>query len=132
MNDLAKDDTSAKLIQEFAEKGKVVAAVCHGPAALTHPSLASYIKGERVTGFSNSEEKAVGKVDSVPFSLEDRLQEMSGKYEKGEDWGEFVVAAKEGRLLTGQNPKSAGKLARKVQQAVWGELEIKKSYIGQV
>lgn len=83
MFDLATDPTSQALIQEFAAKGKVVAAVCHGPAALVGVQGAggkgeSFLKGRKVTGFSNAEEKQVGLDGAVPFSLEDRLAEAVG------------------------------------------------------
>lgn len=122
MNDLAKDTHSADLILDFAKHNRPVAAVCHGPAALTHPKLKQFMADTKVTGFSNSEEKAVGKVEICPFSLEDKLQEMTGGYEKGDDWAEHVVISKDGLLLTGQNPASAAGLARKVREAVFGEL----------
>ncbi len=32
--------------------------------------------GLQVTGFSNTEEEAVGKVDAVPWSLEDELKKV--------------------------------------------------------
>lgn len=122
MFDLPKDTTNADLILEFNKHNRVVAAVCHGPAALTHPKLKQFMADTKVTGFSNSEEKAVGKVEACPFSLEDKLQELTGGYEKGDDWAEYVVVSKGGLLLTGQNPASAAGLARKVKQAVFGEL----------
>jgi hypothetical protein len=39
-----------------------------------------------VTGFSNSEEAAVGLTDDVPFLLEDALKEQGGIYSAGPDW----------------------------------------------
>ena len=39
MFDLATDETSHQLIREFYESGRVVAAVCHGPAALANAKL---------------------------------------------------------------------------------------------
>ena len=42
---------------------------------------------------------------AVPFLLENRMKELGGKFEKGEDFKPFVVT--DGRLITGQNPKSA-------------------------
>ena len=124
MFDLAKDTSCADLIMEFNKCNRIVAAVCHGPAALTHPKLKPFMKDAKVTGFSNSEEKAVGQVEVVPFSLEDKLQEMTGGYEKGDDWSEHVVIAKDGLLMTGQNPASAKKLAEEVRKAVFGELTV--------
>lgn len=118
MFDLASSDVNAELILEFAHAGKVVSAVCHGPAVLCHEKLKDYVKDEEVTGFSNSEEEAVGLTDAVPFALETRLKEHGAKYSKGADWGEHVVVAKKGKLITGQNPGSAKGVAEKVKDAV--------------
>jgi putative intracellular protease/amidase len=63
------------------------------------------VKGRQVTGFSNSEEAAVGLTDVVPFLLEDRLQALGGVYSAGEDWQPHVVV--DGQLITGQNPGSS-------------------------
>lgn len=44
--------------------GKVISAVCHGPAGLVLAKGADgapLIKGKKVTGFTNTEEEAVGK-----------------------------------------------------------------------
>jgi putative intracellular protease/amidase len=119
MFDLASDATSHALVQEFAQKGKVVAAVCHGPAALV--GVKGFLKGKKVTGFSNEEEKEVGLEKVVPFSLEDKLVEAvgkGGKYEKaGEKWAEKVVV--DGKLITGQNPASSKKVAEEIVKAVY-------------
>lgn len=64
----------------------------------------------QVTGFSNSEEEAVGKTAVVPFLLEDKLKELGGEYSKGaEDWGSYSVSDQ--RLITGQNPGSSKAVA---------------------
>jgi putative intracellular protease/amidase len=44
--------------------GKIISAVCHGPAGLVLAKGADgapLIKGKKVTGFTNTEEEAVGK-----------------------------------------------------------------------
>ncbi|WP_419186509.1 type 1 glutamine amidotransferase domain-containing protein [Rohdeia mirabilis] len=108
MWDLANDPTSIALIEAFLSQGKPVAAVCHAPAALVNAKGADgkpVAGGERVTGFSNSEEQAVGLTEVVPFLLEDRLKQNGGTYEKGPDWQPFVV--EDGLLVTGQNPASS-------------------------
>lgn len=124
MFDLAVDPTSQALVQEFAEKGKVVAAVCHGPAALVGVSGPGgyFLEGKAVTGFTNAEEEAVGLDAVVPFALEDRLAEVVGKggrFEKAtENWAEKVVV--DGKLITGQNPASAKGVAEAIARAVRG------------
>lgn len=122
MFDLASDRTSQDLIAEFAREGKVVAAVCHGPGALVNVDGGGFLKGKRVTGFSNAEEEAMGFEGAVPFSLEDRLKEAVGEegaYEKAEEkWAAKVVV--DGKLITGQNPASANGVAEAIVQAVQG------------
>lgn len=111
MFDLAQDSTSHKLINEFYEAGKVVAAVCHGPAAFAYVKTKSgkyLLDGQAVTGFSNSEEDAVGLSSAMPFMLETQLQAASGgKFEKAADWAANVVVSDGGKIITGQNPASA-------------------------
>ena len=63
------------------------------------------VKGQRVTGFTNSEEEAVGLSEVVPFLVEDMLTSNGGLYRKGEDWGSYVEVDK--NLVTGQNPASS-------------------------
>ncbi|RDW65034.1 putative chaperone protein HSP31 [Coleophoma cylindrospora] len=123
MWDLAVDATSHKLISEFADENKVISAVCHGPAALTQVKLSNgkhLLAGEPVTGFSNSEETAVGLVEVMPFSLEDALNEGSGgKYSKAaQDWTSHVVVGRGGKLITGQNPASASDVGKAIKQAI--------------
>jgi putative intracellular protease/amidase len=130
MFDLATDPTSHKLINEFYTYNKIVAAVCHGPAALTHVKLASgeyLLDGQPVTGFSNTEEDQVGLTSAVPFSLEDALnQATGGKFVKAsEPWGPKVVVARGGRLITGQNPASAAGVGQAIYDAIFGELTTK-------
>lgn len=83
--------------------GKVVGAVCHGPAGIleaTGPDGKSIISGKKCAGFSNTEEEAVGKTDKVPFLLEDRMKALGGKYEKKGDWSDFSL--RDGKLITGK------------------------------
>jgi putative intracellular protease/amidase len=111
--DLAEDRHSISLIEAFVGAGKPVALVCHAPGVLRHvrtPSGRPLVEGRRVTGFANSEEEAVGLTAIVPFLVEDELIAKGGRYEKGPDWGEFVLA--DGLLITGQNPGSSSKAAQ--------------------
>jgi putative intracellular protease/amidase len=106
--DLANDAHSITLIETFNKLEKPVSFVCHAPAALKFVKGTdgkSIVKGKKVTGFTNSEEKAVGLVDVVPFLVEDMLQKNGGHYSKKEDWAEYAV--KDGNLITGQNPASS-------------------------
>ena len=109
MWDLAEDPVSIRLIEAFWRAGKPVASTCHGPAVLRHVTDSSgqpLVRGKRVTGFANTEEAAVKRTDAVPFLLEDELKRLGGDYSKTDDWQPYVV--EDGKLITGQNPNSAG------------------------
>jgi len=119
MWDLAENPTLALLLARAYEGGKVVAAVCHGPAALVNVRLSSgspLVAQRRVTGFSNAEEEAVGLAQVVPFALETQLRERGGKYEAGPLWQPFAI--RDERLVTGQNPASSALAAQQTLLAL--------------
>jgi putative intracellular protease/amidase len=94
--DLAEDAHSIALIEAMAKAGKPVAAVCHAPGVLRHvknPDGSPFVRGKHVAGFANSEEKASGLTEVVPFLVEDMLKEM---------------------LITGQNPASSAPAAERL------------------
>ncbi|NHZ81599.1 type 1 glutamine amidotransferase domain-containing protein [Massilia sp. CCM 8695] len=106
--DLAEDKQSISLIETMIAAGKPVAAVCHAPGVLRHvkgPDGKPLVAGKRVTGFTNTEEEAVGLTKVVPFLVEDMLKEHGGIYSKGPDWASYVLT--DGLLVTGQNPASS-------------------------
>ncbi len=110
--DLSKDEKSIKLIQNFYESNKPTGLVCHAPAALKNVKTKDgeyLVKGKKVTGFTNSEEKAVQLTEVVPFLVEDMLKENGGIYSKADDWQTYTV--KDGNLVTGQNPASSEAVA---------------------
>ncbi|MBZ1392589.1 type 1 glutamine amidotransferase domain-containing protein [Psychrobacter pacificensis] len=112
--DLAVDKNSINLIETFVKQDKPVAFVCHAPGALKNVKVDGeyLVKGKTVTGFTNSEEDAVGLTDVVPFLVEDVLKANGGNYEKAADWESFVV--EDGLLITGQNPASSEEAATRL------------------
>lgn len=115
MFDLAVDSRVKELLRHFAEKGKVYAAVCHGPAALVGATTSdgkSLISGKRLTAFTNSEEHEVQLDKVVPFLLEDKLRAEGAQFEGGANWTDHVVT--DGLLITGQNPQSSASTAQAV------------------
>ncbi len=111
--DLANDADSKRLIEAFAGSDRPVGAVCHAPAVFKSTMGADgkpLVSGKRVTGFTNSEEDAVGLTKVVPFLVEDMLKQNGGHYEKGDDWASFVIT--DGKLVTGQNPASSEEAAK--------------------
>ena len=106
--DLAEDRDSIALIEAMQAAGKPVAAVCHAPGVLRHVKAADgtpLVRGKKVTGFTNTEEEAVGLSKVVPFLVEDMLKENGGLYSKSADWQSYVLT--DGILITGQNPASS-------------------------
>lgn len=119
MWDLPASDDLAALLSKAWSEGKVLAAVCHGPAGLVNVKDADgkpVVSGRRVAGFSNAEEKAAGLDKVVPFLLESRLRELGGHYESGPDFQPFAI--QDGKLVTGQNPSSSQQTARLTLQAI--------------
>jgi len=110
--DLAEDASSIALIEAFLAAHKPVALVCHAPGVLRqvkNPDGSPLVQGKQVTGFTNTEEAAVGLTDIVPFLVEDELQARGGIFSRTDDWGVHVVT--DGLLITGQNPGSSAAAA---------------------
>lgn len=119
MFDYPENNALASLVAEFDSAGKVVAAVCHGPAGLVGARKADgtpVVAGRRVAAFTDSEERAAGLEKMVPFMLETRLKELGARHEAGPDFKPFAV--RDGNLVTGQNPQSAELLAKLVMEAL--------------
>ncbi|MBV8594540.1 MAG: type 1 glutamine amidotransferase domain-containing protein [Caulobacteraceae bacterium] len=120
MVDLASSDAAARLIGDFAAQGRIVAAVCHGPAALLNvagPDGRPFVAGRRLTAFTNGEEIAAGLKAMVPFLLEDRLKAAGAAFEHALLPGACHVVV-DGRLITGQNPASSEALAKALSEAL--------------
>jgi putative intracellular protease/amidase len=118
MVDIANNPQIQRAIERAWQGGKIVAAVCHGPAALLGVKLEDgtpLVQGRRLTGFSNAEELGYAQAD-VPFLLEDALRAEGAVYSAADVWQEKVVV--DGRLMTGQNPASGGALAKAIVDAL--------------
>lgn len=102
-----------KVTSRIYDEGGVVAAVCHGPAALVDIRLSSgeyLISGKSVTGFTNEEEEIVKLTKVMPFLLETSLKKRGASFSKASPWKSHVVVDQ--RVVTGQNPASAGELGK--------------------
>ncbi|AXR01463.1 type 1 glutamine amidotransferase domain-containing protein [Pseudoalteromonas piscicida] len=113
--DLATDENSIQLISAFLAADKPVGTVCHATAVLIDVKTVEgeyLVNGKTVSGFTNSEEAAVGLTDVVPFLLEDELVKRGADFQKVDDWNTFAV--RDGLLFTGQNPASSELVAEKL------------------
>lgn len=118
MADLATDPGVKQALARAWNGGMIVSAVCHGPCALLGVRIeggASLIKGRKLTAFSNAEEEGYAK-DDVPFMLEDALTDEGAQFSAAGPWQAKVVI--DGRLMTGQNPASAGPLTKEIVKAL--------------
>lgn len=70
-----------------------------------------FLKGKKVTCFSNTEEEQAGLVSELPFLVETQLKAKGAQFQNSrEPWGEEVVV--DGKFVTGANPASAGGVAK--------------------
>lgn len=124
MFDFVGDADVRRVVEAFERAGKIVAAVCHGPAALVDATSADgtpVVEGIRLTAFTDDEEREVGLDDEMPFLLESRLRELGAEFVAGENWADHVEA--DGRWITGQNPQSS----RSAAEAVVGAVQARKT-----
>lgn len=113
--DLAESADNIKLVEDFNAAGKPISAVCHAPAVFKNVMGSdgkAFVNGRKITGFTNSEEDAVGLTDVVPFLLEDVLKEKGAHFSKVEDFNVHTVV--DGNLVTGQNPPSSKETAEEL------------------
>ncbi|ELR73422.1 ThiJ/PfpI family protein [Fulvivirga imtechensis AK7] len=102
------------LVRQYYDSGKVIGAVCHGPAALINVTLNGgqhLVANRKISGFTNEEELFLipDAPDIFPFLLQDKLVEKGARFDRGSMYLENVV--QDGSLVTGQNPWSTWKVA---------------------
>ena len=117
MFDFPDNQYIQSLIREHYESGKIVSAVCHGPAAFVNVTLSSgelLLANRKVSSFTNEEELFLipDAAEIFPFLLQDKLIENGARFSEGFMYLNKV--SKDGNLLTGQNPWSTWVLAESV------------------
>jgi len=106
-----------RVTSQIYDGGGIVAALCHGPAALVNVKLANgkyLVEGKDMNSFTDSEEEAVGLSSVVPFLLETKLRKRGAKFQAGKNFENKVVVSE--RLVTGQNLQSAHALGKKLAE----------------
>ncbi len=107
MFDLPDNQKLQQLLREFYEAGKIVAAVCHGPAGLVGATLSNgqpLVAGKRENAFTDREEEATGLGSYLPFLLESKIRDLGAIFVAAPNWSTHVEV--DGNLITGQNPQS--------------------------
>lgn len=114
VEDLYKDPDIGRILVRANTASKLIAAVCHGPAALlaANDENGWPFAGRRMTSFTDEEEIEFGTAANAPWLLADSLRKRGAVFEQGPNWGSYVV--RDRNLLTGQNPTSTAALAEAV------------------
>lgn len=115
VEDLYKDPDMGRVLLEADRDAKVIAAVCHGPAALLSARDENGrwpFANRKMTSLSDDEEIEFGTAENAPWLLAKSLRDRGAIFEQGPNWRTHVV--KDGNLLTGQNPQSSAALAEVV------------------
>ncbi len=118
--DLATDTTLQGLLSRQDAAGRLIGAVCHGPAGLINVRRGDgspLLEGRRVTGFTNTEERLAGLHDKVPFLLEDAMKAQGGDFHSAL-LPMLSHVERDGNLLTGQNPRSSPAIAKAMVEAL--------------
>jgi putative intracellular protease/amidase len=122
MQDLAVEPSISDLLNAVLDDpGKILAAVCHGPASFLsahRPDGSWLFKGRTLTGFSNEEETQAGFAGNAPWLLQDRLTLSGARYVAEPAWTPHAVT--DGNLVTGQQNYSAQATADAVLKVLRG------------
>lgn len=116
MYDFPDDENIKEIISQQYERGKMVAAICHGVGGLLNVKLSKgdyLIKGKSMTGFDWFEETIARRKREVPFNLEAAIKQRGADLKKA-----FIPMTSnvviDGNLITGQNPFSSKEMAKVV------------------
>ncbi|MFD4482981.1 type 1 glutamine amidotransferase domain-containing protein [Streptomyces sp. NPDC058471] len=115
MWDFPENEDLQNTTRAIYENGGVVAAICHGQAALVNLTGSDgrhIVSGKNLTSFSHEGECERGLESVVPFSLQHILQKHGARYTCAPGRAPHVVC--DGRLVTGQNPASAASLGHQM------------------
>lgn len=120
MFDLAANLPLKTLLSEFDVQGKIVASVCHGPAAFVDAIRAgepkTLVAGRTIACFTDAEERATGLAELMPFLLASKLREQGANVIERDPWTDHVEV--DGTWITGQNPQSSASTAKAVVEAL--------------
>lgn len=115
MYDFPGDPDIQNIMAYFKDQGRIVSAVCHGPAAFADAKTKDgkyLVDGIKLTAFTNAEEDATKLSEDMPFMLQTKLEENGAGFVAGAAGEENVVSS--GSFVTGQNPASAEAVAKAV------------------
>ena len=114
MFDLCNNELLGKIIINFNQQNKLIGAICHGPAGLlsAKDNNSPFVKGRRLTCFTNEEEFYFQKESKIPYFLEDALKNSGANFVQGGISEVNVV--EDNNLITAQNYCSVGIFTEKI------------------
>ncbi|WHT23299.1 type 1 glutamine amidotransferase domain-containing protein [Crossiella sp. CA-258035] len=110
--DLCQDADLGRLLTEADAAGKLIGAVCHGPAGLLSAVDEEgrwLFAGREMAAFTDEEEQLFGTAEGAPWLLASRLRELGAEHAGGPAYQPFTV--RDRNLFTGQNPASSAPMA---------------------
>ncbi|MBO3697740.1 type 1 glutamine amidotransferase domain-containing protein [Roseivirga sp. E12] len=117
MTDMVNNPLIKETIKKVYERGHIIGAVCHGPAALLNVTLSNgknLLEARHINSFTISEEiidkHTLG--DVIPFILETELKNQGANFSHTTPFDPYVTV--DDNLVTGQNPASASDVAIKM------------------
>ena len=128
MFDFPENAAIKSLVSDYYQTGKVVGAVCHGPAALVNVTLddgTALLANKTVASFTNDEELLLipDAKEVFGFLLQDKLIEQGANFDAGYVYLDNMV--QDGNLVTGQNPWSVWSVAEAMIEQL-GYLPVKR------
>jgi len=128
MFDFPENAAIKSLVSNYYQSGKVVGAVCHGPAALVNVTLddgTPLLANKTVVSFTNEEEFLLipDAKEIFGFLLQDKLIEQGANFDTGYVYLDNMV--QDGNLVTGQNPWSVWSVAEAMIEQL-GYLPVKR------
>lgn len=115
MYDFPNQKDVQNIVAFFKDDGRIIGSVCHGAATFADAKTRDgqyVVDGIKITGFTNSEEKAAGKDEDVPFALQSYLEGQGAGFVPNGDFEDHTVI--DGNFVTGQNPASSESTANAI------------------
>ena len=116
MFDLANNKSLDTLLENFNNLGKPISAVGSGVVALTsmhNKDGSDFVKGRKLTAYSNAEVETEGLTFDTPYLLESQLLTLGAFYSRSPNAKAYSVV--DSNLVTGQNPSSSIETAKQAR-----------------
>lgn len=117
--DFANNEKLVNILVHFRDHDKIISSVCHGPSAFVGVKTSNgkyLVDGIRLTAFTDSEEKAMGLEEKVPFLTQSKLEEQGADFVTSNDFTSHLEEDR--KFITGQNPQSSEVIGKALVNAL--------------